>query len=104
MSSKMCVGIHHESQKKQLCKGPVIGSNVVHLNLERQRQRHQCCRTAEDSGGGRGRGTGRCRVSVPRPEEANLSSLWDQLKILVLAFSTNRNRAWVLCEELLEQL
>lgn len=37
MSSKMCVGIHHESQKKQLCKGPVIGSNVVHLNLDRDR-------------------------------------------------------------------
>lgn len=54
LSSNGCVGIYHESQKEQLCKGPSMGRDVVHLNLERERQRHRCCGSAEESGGGSG--------------------------------------------------
>lgn len=92
MSFKGFVGIHHE-----LCEGPSMGSKVVHLNLERETETPGWwdCRRVRGGSGGR-----EVRISVLRPEEADHSSLWNELKILVLG----RNRAWVFCEELLEQL
>ena len=49
-------------------------------------------------------GAGRGRISRARPAEAEHSSSWDELQILVLASSAGINRAWVLCKLLLEQL
>ena len=44
------------------------------------------------------------KKKVERTEEAELSFLWGELRLLILAFSAGRNCTWVPCKELFEHL